>query len=168
LVLRGEQMKMRLLQAAVFVFALSVGIRADMGGCQEFSGEFTSTLVPPPACQSPVLLCTHGVLTGDVEGTYDFVATEMECRADPDDPNMCTYAGDSIVTTKTGSIITRDKGVIHISSEPAISPFVTIAESVSGTRRYRNAKSVFTATGELNFITGEAVGTYSLQICHGN
>jgi hypothetical protein len=161
-------MTMRLLQAAVFICALGVSVRADMGGCQEFSGEFTSMLVPPPACQSPVFFCTHGVLTGDIEGTYDFVATEFECRADPDDPNMCTYAGDSIVTTDAGSIITRDTGVIHISSEPAISPFVTTAESVSGTRRYRNAKSIFVATGELNFITGEAVGTYTLQICHGN
>ena len=92
-------MRLRFLQAAVFVFALSVGVRADLGGCQEFSGDFTSTLIPPPTCQSPVGLCTHGVLTGDIEGTYDFVMTELVCGTDPDNPDLCTYAGDSVVTT---------------------------------------------------------------------
>ena len=157
-------MRMRLaFQASMFVFALSVGVRADMGGCQEFSGDFTSTLIPPPTCQSPIGICTHGVLTGDVEGTYDFVMTDFVC--DPD-PNLCTYAGDSVVTTGKGTIITRDTGVMNVTVFTAAS-FVTTAEFIEGTRRYKNATGVFVATGELNFITGEAVGTYSLQVCHG-
>lgn len=162
-------MRMRLLQAAMFVFVLGVAARADMGGCQEFSGEFTSTLVPPgPLCQSPVFICTHGILTGDIEGTYDFVMTELVCGTDPDDPSMCLYAGDSVVTTEKGSIITTDTGVMRFNFPPALTPFVTTAESTSGTQRYRNATSVFVATGELDFITGEAAGTYTLQVCHGN
>ena len=157
-------MRMRLvLQASMFVLALSVGVRADMGGCQEFSGDFTSTLVPPPTCQSPIGLCTHGLLTGDVEGTYDFVITEFVC--DPD-PSQCTYVGDSIVTTEKGTIITRDTGVMDTTVPTAV-PFVTTAAFIDGTLRYKNATGVFVATGELNFITGEAVGTYSLQVCHG-
>jgi hypothetical protein len=158
-------MRMRaVLYALMFVCVLGVGIRADMGGCQDFSGDFTSTLVPPPACQSPIGLCTHGVLTGEVEGTYDFVITEFTC--DPDNPNLCTYAGDSVVATAKGSITTKDTGVMDLSNPMAV-PFVTTAESIAGTQRSRNAESVFVATGQLNFITGEAVGTYTLQVCHG-
>ena len=158
-------MRLRYLQAAVFVFALSVGVRADVGGCQDFSGDFTSTLIPPPACQSPVGLCTHGVLTGDIEGTYDFVMTELVCGTDPDNPDLCTYAGDSIVTTANGSITTEDTGVLRMTP-PTAAPFVTTATSIEGTNRYKNANSVFVATGELNFFTGEAVGTYTLEVCH--
>jgi hypothetical protein len=36
----------------------------------------------------------------------------------------------------------------------------------TGTRRYRNADSVFVATGEIDFSTGQASGSYSLEICH--
>lgn len=159
-------MNMRLLQAAVFVFAVGVGVRADMSGCQEFGGDFTSTLVPPPACQSPIGICTSGLLTGEVEGTYDFVMTELVCGTDPLDPALCTYAGDSIVTTDKGTIITKDTGVMRQLPPPALTSFVTTAEFVEGTRRYKNATGVFVATGELNFLTGEAVGEYSLQVCH--
>jgi len=160
-------MRMRtVLQASMFVLALSVGVRADMGGCLDYSGDFTSTLIPPPTCQSPIGICTHGVLTGDVEGTYDFVMTELVCGTDPLNPAMCTYAGDSIVTTEKGSITTKDTGVMD-TAVPTAAPFVTTAEFIESTLRYKNATGVFVATGELNFITGEAVGTYSLQVCHG-
>ena len=50
---------------------------------------------------------------------------------------------------------------------PTAASFVTTAEFIEGTHRYKNATGIFVATGELNFITGEAVGTYSLQVCHG-
>jgi hypothetical protein len=153
------------LQASMFVLALSAGVRADLGGCQDFSGDFTSTLVPPPACQSPIGICTHGVLTGEIEGTYDFVMTELVCGADPLNPALCTYAGDSIVTTEKGSITTRDTGVMD-QTVPTAVPFVTTAEFIEGTHRYKNATGVFVATGELNFFTGEAVGTYTLLVCH--
>jgi len=158
-------MKMRRLQAAFLVCALSVGVRADTGGCQEFSGDFTSTIVPPPECQSPIGICTHGVLTGDIDGHYDFVMTSMVCGTDPDNPSLCTYEGDSVVTTEKENIITKDTGVMD-TAVPTAAPFETTAESTSGTLRYNNATSVFVATGTLNFITGEAAGTYTLQVCH--
>lgn len=164
-------MRMRLLLAAAVVCVISASVRGDAGGCQEFAGDFTSTLVPPPTCTSPVGLCTHGVLTGEVDGTYDFTITELVCGPDPGDPGdplkqECTYAGDSVVTTEKGSIITADTGVMHIVGTDAT--FTTTAAFLSGTRRYENASGVFVATGELDFVTGEAVGVYSLEVCHGN
>jgi hypothetical protein len=151
--------------ASLFVVGLSVGVSADMGGCQDFSGDFTSTLVAPPECQSPIGICTHGVLTGEIEGTYDFVMTEIACGIDPLNPALCTYAGDSIVTTEKGSIVTRDTGVMDQTNPTAV-PFVTTAEFLEGTNRYKNAAGTFVATGQLNFATGEAVGTYTLLVCH--
>jgi len=38
---------------------------------------------------------------------------------------------------------------------------------VGGTRQYRHASSEFVATGNLDFITGNADGTYTSVICHG-
>jgi hypothetical protein len=92
--------------------------------------------------------------------------TELVCGTDPLNPAVCTYAGDSIVTSAKGTIITKDTGIMD-TAIPTAAPFVTTAEFLSGTQRYKNASGVFVATGVLNFITGEAVGTYTLQVCHG-
>jgi len=141
----------------------STGVWADEGGCQEYFGTFTSVLVPPPGCQSPVGVCTFGQLIGDVEGEYEFTMDTLTCGVDPD---PCTYTGVSTVTTDKGIIETLDTGVLSLVG-PGPSPFTTTAESVGGTRRYRNASGVFVATGEVDFLNGAAFGDYSLQICHG-
>lgn len=109
-----------------------------------------------------VVLCLVGA---DIRGTYDFTMTELICGAEPDDPAKCTYAGDSIVTTDKGSIITADTGVMYFFG--ANGTFTTTAEFLRGTRRYKNASGVFVATGELDFLNGEAAGVYSLEVAHG-
>ena len=135
-------------------------------GCKHFDGPFSSVLVPPPACTSPIGLCTHGHLSGDLEATYDFTFASLAPAGDPSDPTKFFYTGTSIVTTSKGVITTADTGVI--SGAGPINPFVTTAQVAGGTHRYKNASGAFVATGELNGPTGVAVGTYTATICHGN
>src|SRR5215471_9017849 len=67
-------------------------------GCRHFDGPFASTTVPPPDCKSPVGLCTHGLLDGDMHATYDFTAQTI--APDPNDPTALRLTGTSVVTTK--------------------------------------------------------------------
>src|SRR6266508_3332237 len=43
------------------------------GGCHDVSGTFVAVTVVPPEC--PSFFCTGGTLSGDLAGTYFFVAT---------------------------------------------------------------------------------------------
>ncbi|HEY2991554.1 MAG TPA: hypothetical protein VGM22_01985 [Methylomirabilota bacterium] len=65
-----------------------------------------------------------------------------------------------------GILFGSDSGFIFIDL-PALSAFVTTVEIVAGTRGYKHATGSFVATGELDFITGQAVGTYTSTICKG-
>jgi hypothetical protein len=130
--------------------------------CDDVEGPFSSVLVTA-GCASPVGICTHGLLTGDLEATYDF--TMLTLVPDPIDPTAEVYTGRSVITTKGGSqLFTNDTGVIHPGSVPA--PFVTTANIVSGTGKFQNVcGGKIVASGKLNFATGQAVGTYTGEIC---
>ena len=71
---------------AVLLFTAAAAPSAIAKECRAIDGPFTSTLVPPPTCASPVGLCTHGVLTGDFPGTYDFTFKTLFPVPDPAHP----------------------------------------------------------------------------------
>ena len=126
--------------------------------CHAFYGPFTSVVVPPPDCKSPVGLCTHGTLVGELPATYDFTAlTQMN---DPNDPNIVTLTGKSIVTTAAGVIHTDDVSVINF----ATGDFVTKA-LVDKTKIHDAKTGGFIAAGNLNLATGQATGNYSAILC---
>jgi hypothetical protein len=130
--------------------------------CDDVEGPFSSVLVTA-GCASPVGICTHGHLTGDLEATYDF--TMLTLVPDPSDPTAELYTGTSVITTSDGSkLFSKDTGIIHPGSVPA--PFVTTANLISGTGMFQNVcGGKIVASGKLNFATGEAIGTYTGQIC---
>ncbi len=132
----------------------------DKSDCQAFYGPFTSVVVPPPDCKSPVGLCTHGTLVGEFPATYDFTALTQ--KSDPNDPNVVTLTGRSVVTNARGVIYTDDVSVINF----ATGAFVT--KAIVHKSRIRAAKSGgFIAAGNLNLATGQAIGTYSAILCSG-
>ncbi len=134
-------------------------------GCQFSEGPFSSDLVPPPTCTSPVGLCTHGALAGDFPAIYDFEFLTIESAGDPTDPTEFVYTGHSTVTTPQGVIHTNDSGVIHLTSDGVGEPFVTTASIATGTERYVGAAGVFVATGTLNMTTGHSVGSFIGHVC---
>ena len=151
-----------LLLPAVLLFSV-LPLRAnddDKAACQAFYGPFTSVVVPPPDCKSPVGLCTHGTLVGEFPATYDFTALTQ--TTDPNDPNVVTLTGRSVVTTAGGVINTDDVSVINF----ATGAFVT--KALVHKTKIRAAKTGgFIAAGNLNFATGEATGNYSAILCSG-
>ncbi len=154
-----------ILLGSTSVVAADEGDDHGHGGrdCRDFDGPFSSVLVPPPTCTSPVGLCTHGILTGDLDATYDF--TVQAINPDPLDPSTLILTGTSVVTTKDGQMFTNDTSVVQSADTP--SPFVTTAVVGSGNERWTNTSGEFVATGTLNLLTGQATGSYTAHLCPG-
>jgi hypothetical protein len=153
---------------AIMVAGLTVSAKLKAGDdhrCQFIDGPFRSVTVPPPACTSPVGLCTHGQLSGELVAAYDFTFATIQSAGDPNDPTESVYTGHSVVTTAHGVLLTNDSGVIHIPADGSPSPFVTTATVASGSGRLTGTTGVFVASGNLDFGTGVAVGSYIAQLC---
>ena len=131
--------------------------------CRHYDGPFSSVTVAPPQCTSPVGLCTHGLLTGEFEGTYDFTVATI--APDPYDPSAMVLTGTSVITTQRGQIFTNDVSVMRPMGPFNPSPFVTTAVISSGTHRYRHTTGQFVAAGGLTLATGQAIGSYTADLC---
>jgi hypothetical protein len=145
-----------------------VSLRAnpDHDRCKDVSGPFSSIVVGGPNCASPVGICTHGLLTGNFHATYDFTMVTLQPANDPNDPSKFIYTGTSIITLRSGKqMFSVDTGVMHIVDPTAV-PFVTTANIYTGTGQYQSGQ--FIASGLLNFVTGDALGSYVGEICKEN
>jgi hypothetical protein len=157
---RGKTIAPFILTLILFAFAASTRAGDYQANCRAFYGPFSSIIVPPPDCQSPVGLCTHGTLVGELPATYDFTA--LTEQIDPRDPNVVRLTGTSVVTTSEGVIHTDDTSTLNM----ATGDFVT--KALVHDSAIRKAQSGgFIAAGNLNLITGEATGNYSAILCAG-
>ena len=147
--------------AAAFLSALFLAsnpLRAD-DRCRTFSGNFTA--VPPATCPSPVGICTHGILTGGFPSTYDFV---MDTLAPIGETGLSRYTGHSVITTAGGQLFGSDSGILRITG-PTTASFVTVVRIVRGTGEFVGATGGIVAPGQLDFVTGNTVGTYWGAVC---
>ena len=80
-------------------------------------------------------------------------------------PGKFVYTGHSLITRTHGgaTLIGQDSGVIFMDAAPA--PFVTTVNIVGGTKQFAHASGQYVATGQLDFITGQAVGMYTSNVC---
>lgn len=146
-------MPLRVMYAAFAVAVLvtvagSGVVFADEGGCHSYGGEFTAVTL----AECPSFFCTRGTLTGDLEGTYDFVATGVT-------PTGLT--GVSTITLASGAVLFgEDVSVLNPDNT-----FVTTVTIVGGTRQFAHATGTLVAEGVLTPTGTE--GTYSSTICLG-
>ncbi|MEY4511299.1 MAG: hypothetical protein RLZZ450_3421 [Pseudomonadota bacterium] len=133
--------------------------------CAAFYGPFSSNTGEP--CASPIGLCTHGLLDGEFEATYDATFLTLESANDASDPSKFVYTGTSVVAALDGSgvIYTEDTGVIHIPQDNSPAQFVTKAIVTEGTKDYKKTSGGFVAQGALSFSTGSAEGSFSAVLC---
>jgi hypothetical protein len=160
--------RIRLKFLIAIVAATTLGaapILAQKPPCKDDSGPFQSALVPPPDCTSPAGICTTGTLDGKSPETYQFVMDTLVPDPDQADPNRFLYTGHSVITRLHGgaTLIGHDSGVLHF--EGVLNPFVTTVQVVGGTKQYGDATGQFVATGQINFVTGEATGTFTSTVC---
>jgi hypothetical protein len=146
-------MRSTLVRVAAAALAVAVSmdgaVYAAAGGCRSYSGDFTA--VTPAEC--PSFLCTQGMLTGDLEGTYDFVATAIGPEGG--------LIGQSTITLANGAVIRgSDTSVVNPDGT-----FVTTVDVVGGTRQFRRANGALVAAGQ--FTPTGTEGVYSGVICLG-
>jgi hypothetical protein len=163
--------------AGVFALVISNGLAWAHGGgrdddedddptvqddCRVVSGRFTAVSVPPPACTSPVGICTHGELKGSLKGTYDLTVNALTPTNEPNVPFVSFFSGTSDVRgrhhlqfrgTDTGALNASPPGVIGSGT---FSTLLTVTEGGSGYLWIR---------GKLDFLTGNVRGRYVGQIC---
>lgn len=144
--------------------ALAGGAAVADSGCVAVSGPFETTQVYPPECTSATGLCTHGVLHGDIVGTYDFSMDSLAPALDPADPTLFVFTGTSLIETADGTMTAHDTGRLWYNVL-APSPFETIVNIDGGSGAYEGASGRLVATGELDFSTGRGVGTYTGDVC---
>jgi hypothetical protein len=158
---------------AFVLFATAAAPSALAKECRAIDGPFTSTLVPPPACTSPIGLCTHGLLTGDFPGTYDFTFQTLFPVSDPAHPGRFFYTGTSVITPTghhhrhhqhQGTLVSEDHGYLDMNPSGG-SPFVTTVMIASGTGHFSDVSGVIVAQGVLDLSTGQAVGSYTGALC---
>jgi hypothetical protein len=143
--------------------AIGAPIPEEIHTCGTFKGPFISTFEQGPGCvDSPVQMCTHGTLRGDLPGTYEFTFLTFEPT---DDPNVFFYTGQSVITLDTGEqIYGSDAGTFVIDPATGAS-FTTTVAVIDGTNFYTDVSGQFVATGSLPNGAAEARGRYTAEIC---
>jgi hypothetical protein len=127
--------------------------------CMKISGTLTSTL-SSGACASPVGICTTGEFKGDglLNGRTTFVADSLQPSASTEAPTTLVYSGLLTIQTKSGTLKTRDTGILDTANGLVAARDVI----VSGTGTFAGATGhiLFQGTGTSTFVN-EASG----EIC---
>lgn len=142
--------------------------RANAQQCKTDSGPFQANLQPPPACTSPIGLCSLGTLGGKSPETYYFVMDTLLPFPDPTQPSLTNvYTGHSVITRVRGGaeLFGQDSGTLVFNPTDGTGSFVTTVNVVGGTKQYANATGQFVATGQIDFVTGAIIGTFTSSVC---
>jgi hypothetical protein len=163
----------RLIARGAFVSLLGLAagpaVFAEDGHCRSVDGPFSSVLVEPPECTSPVGLCTHGDLEGDLEANYDFTAATLAPANDPAHPGRLHYTGTSVITLKHGNTVMYSDDTGDLDPDATGNAmFITTAHVIRGTRSAKNTVGTLIASGTLSFATGQATGGYTGELCKDN
>lgn len=117
-----------------------------------------------PCLASPVLLCTHGTLTGDLDGAYEFVMTSNTLGSDPSRPLLMSFTGTSEIILADGVMFAEDHGTMEIDPFGPW-PFETHVVIHDGDGAWSGAQGELVAIGALDTNAGVTEGDYSGFVC---
>jgi hypothetical protein len=146
---------MKLIAIVTAFLALSGPASGAAGGCHAVSGGFQAVALQPFSADCPSFFCTAGTLTGDLAGTYKFVAYGVTPTGD--------LLGHSTITLNNGAVI-NGNDQSHLNGDGT---FVTTVHFVGGTRQFAHVSGGLVAPGHFT-ATGGTEGTYSGEFCLGN
>ena len=117
---------------------------------RHYRGQFASSVVVD-GCTSAVTICTHGTLTGGLNGEFDFTATSLSPTIDSATTSVLTYTGDIEITSRDGTLFCKDAGAFQSVDPGAVSSVCTI---VGGTGDYTGATGYIQFVGTFTFADG--------------
>lgn len=148
--------------AAILVVSLPAIAEAR---CFRVAGSFSSEMVPPPVCQSPVGVCTEGSLRGLLRGDYSFTAQSFQSTGDPSIPMVSFYTGTSEIRTRWGTLVLTDAGS-QTYEEGGEGPMAALLTVVEGTGWFRGISGYLQVFGTADYGTGLAEGRYVGKLCY--
>lgn len=147
--------------AAAILSLVTVTASADQT-CKPVEGHFLASIVPPPACQSPVGVCTEGRVWGGIQGNYHFVMTQSMPSAPTGVPTIFFFTGKSTIDLKSGDqLLGTDTGSIDFG----LGGFASLITFGGGTGDMTNATGQIRLRGELSFAAGTTQGDYVGTVC---
>lgn len=152
----------------VLAFGVAVGAPTPARAqdqCKPVVGSFEAHLVFD-GCTSPVGLCTAGRVWGGLQGTYQFVMSDLTASGRPTAAQplatIMFFGGDSKVTLKSGDLLPgEDTGAIDL----ARGGFASLITFHGGTGAAANASGQIRLRGEYDPVAGTTSGDYIGSIC---
>ena len=102
--------------AILFAVPSIGGIAVAAPSTRNVDGNLETHAVAPPACTSAVALCTHGRISGDIRGTFDFTGDTLTPAPVQANPTVFFYTGEVVIRTDDGSIVGTDAAVIDLAT----------------------------------------------------
>jgi hypothetical protein len=129
--------------------------------CKKVNGKLTLTPVTGPACASPVGVCATVAFSGDLAGRGTFIGTTLVPTVDTPTTAVVLLTGDDHVTTKAGTLDTKDAIVLRTTGA---GDFAEVDTVVGGTGEWAGATGAFRAQGTFTATAGGG-GDYVGQLC---
>ena len=145
----------KFLAGAVAFLAFAGTASGAAGGCHAVNGGFVAVALQPFTAECPSFFCTAGTLSGDLAGSYKFVAYGVTPTGD--------LLGHSTITLQNGAVI-NGNDQSHLNGDGT---FVTSVTFVGGTRQYAHVGGGIVAPGRFT-ATGGTEGVYSGVLCLGD
>lgn len=153
----------RWLPLVTIVVALGVvfaGPVAAAAKCKKVAGRFTLQALDPSACSSPVGFCVAGTYHGDLSGSARFTGSSIIQTVDTPSTGVLVATGDNLITTRHGTLMTKDAIVFETTGAGNFGEVDTI---LGGTGGWTDTTGTLRATG--TFINGSGTGTYEGTVC---
>lgn len=135
------------------------------GSCKAVSGHYVATQTTA-GCQSTTGICFTGTVTGDKVLAGATSWTELDQAPSAGMPltepgTTVSYSGSLMFTTSSGTLVSRDLGVI----DGARQAFTEMERPVGGTGSLVNASGIFFISGRMNSTLTAFDGSITGQLC---
>jgi hypothetical protein len=140
---------------------LLAGANALAAGCKKVSGKVALESVAGPDCTSAVDICATGSFSGGLSGQSSFVGSSVIPTVDTPTTAVVFLTGDTTITTKGGTLLTKDAIALRTTG---VGEFSEVDVIVGGSGEWAGVTGTIQATGTFTAATGGS-GSYSGEVC---